>query len=98
MLNTGENYKISFLKQHELQKQSAMKELNDLEKNIQLKKQQLADFEQLLQLLNIQLSQGLTSVTDYLNSVRSYISLQRDIALSEANKLLIINEYNYLNW
>jgi outer membrane protein TolC len=98
LLNTSETYKMSFLKQHELKKQNALKEISNLDKIMFQKKQQMAGFEQLLQLYKVQFGQGQISVIDYLNTVKNYIELQRDIALSEANKLLIINEYNYLNW
>ena len=98
LLNSSENYKTGFIRQHELKKQNTLKEISNLDKLILQKKQQLNGFVQLLQLYKVQLGQGQLSVIDYLNTVKNYLSLQSDIALSETNRMLIVNEYNYLNW
>jgi len=98
LLNTSQNYRTGFLKQHELQKQNALKEISNINGMIAQKAQQLTDYGKLLQVYKLQLAQGQISVTDYLNTVRSYNDLQRDIALAGINKLQVINEYNYLNW
>ncbi len=98
LLNTTETYKASFLKQHDVQKVNAMNKMKALEHIITQKKQQLKDFEEIMNMYKIQLSQGQLSVIDYLNAIRNYNDLLRDTTLAETNKMLAINEYNYLNW
>ena len=59
---------------------------------------QLKNYEKLMELYKTELQTGELQIIDYMNTVKSYTVAQRDLTISETNKMLIINENNYYNW
>ena len=80
--------------------------------NIRNTKQQMAQWQQTILLLDQQIKKqellqdmikgkvvnGQVSVMDYINALQDYIVAQKNRAIAETNYLLYINQYNYYNW
>ena len=91
-----EKQKVS--KQNVIQKDyslSRIKSLNDL---ISLANQQLEQYEKLLGLYKIQLSQAEISVMDYKYLIKEISAKKQETLLLEMEKQVVINAYNYWNY
>ena len=76
---------------------------NQLQEQIQLTKDlviemngQLDQQKQLIDMFKIEIEHGLVRFTDYLVVVNNYINMQHNLAAAEMNRLLLINQLNYL--
>ena len=49
-------------------------------------------------LYKTELQAGTLEIINYMNTIRSYVTLQNELVVNKTNKLLIINESNYYNW
>jgi outer membrane protein TolC len=90
--------KSNFIKQNELRKANILKELDDLEKTYALQQTQSGNYISLINLLQQEISAGLVSVIDYINTLKNYISVKSDLLSIESKRMTLINEYNYRNW
>ncbi len=73
-------------------------QISGTEKSIHMLDEQIKSHEQLLNILKEKIVIGQTSVTDYLVSLQEYATTCRSRAMTETNLLLLINQYNYINW
>lgn len=71
--------------------------LRQSRQNIQLLETQLDNYQRLLTAYRQEFALGQLSVIDYLNVMRTYVSLQQQKVQMETQLLLIINEINYWN-
>ena len=90
------HYKLFFKNQYTSQVQQLNNELS-LSKDITLKlKSQLATAEELLALSKTQLNNGNIAITEFINALKNYNSINRDLNQSQVKMLMILNELNYL--
>lgn len=94
--NTRLSYKSNFRKQYDQQILQLKEELKGMrEVKAQLEKQ-LATSKQLTTSLKAQLETGIIQMTEYLNSIKNFRNINRNLNLVRIQILQIINEMNYL--
>lgn len=93
-----DNYKQNFIIQKNNRQQAILSSLDLIEKKIEIINAQLQNYEKLIGLYKSELQAGNLEIINYMNTIRSYTSLQNDLSVNKTNKLLIINENNYYNW
>jgi outer membrane protein TolC len=94
--NTRLLYKNNLWKQHNQQILQLNEELEGMRKvKAQLEKQ-LATSKQLTASLKAQLETGIIQMTDYINSIKNFRNINRNLNLVTIQILQIINEMNYL--
>jgi len=99
-INLGviDGYRQNFLVQKSNRQQAILSDLKLKEEKINMIRSQLKNYEKLMELYKTELQTGELQIIDYMNTVKSYTVAQRDLTISETNKMLIINENNYYNW
>ena len=65
---------------------------------MELSKEQLKKYDQLIKIYRQELSQGDISVNDFLTTLRTYKSMQDEYLNYYQQKLVTINAFNYWNW
>ncbi len=94
--NTRSLYKNNFIKQYNQQFIQLNEELKGMrEVKAQLEKQ-MATSKQLTASLKAQLETGIIRMTDYINSIKNFRNINRNLNLVSIQILQIINEMNYL--
>lgn len=94
--NTRQGYENNYKNQYFQQIQLLNDELKSLyETTLQLKKQ-LITSDQLVKALKNQLEAGIIQMTEYINAIKSYKSITRNLNLIDNQKLQVINEMNFL--
>jgi hypothetical protein len=94
--NTRLNYQSNFQKQYFQQIQqlsTELKALNDMSSRIQ---DQLSTSDQLVKALKDQLEAGQIQMTEYINAIKNYKNISRNVNLIKIQKLQVINEMNFL--
>ena len=97
-LQVIDNYKQNFIIQKNNRQQAILSSLDLIEKKIEIINSQLRNYEKLIGLYKNELQAGNLEIINYMNTIRSFTSLQNDLSVNKTNKLLIINENNYYNW
>lgn len=77
---------------------SLLRQITSTKKSLTLIDEQLTAHEVLLNMLKDKLVIGQSSITDYIMSLEEYTSTIQKRTRMEADILLLINQYNYLNW
>jgi len=93
-----DNYKQNFIIQKETRLKAILNDIKNIDDKIIAYKLQSSNYESLIELYKAKLNTGQINMIDYLNILKSYLTIKNDLALSETNKLLTINENNYYNW
>jgi outer membrane protein TolC len=75
------------------QLQNELSALNEISARID---NQLNTSDQLVKALKAQLESGIIQITEYINAIKNYKATSRDINLVNIQKLMIINEMNFL--
>ena len=94
--NTRSLYEKNYLKQYNqllLQMNGEIRGMKEVK--VQLEKQ-LATSKQLVSALKAQLESGIIQMTDYINAIKNYRTINRNLNLVSIQMLQIINEMNYL--
>ena len=94
--NSRIHYQDYYYKQYFQQVQQLrdeLKTLNDM--SVQLENQ-LKSSDQLVKALKDQLEAGIILMTDYINALKNFKSINREINLVQVQKLQVINEMNFL--
>jgi hypothetical protein len=89
-------YDFSSRKQYDQQYLRLKGELNGLWELRKQLDEQLEVSDQLVRSLKAELEAGIVRLTDYLNAIKSYRSINHSINLNDIEMLNIINEMNYL--
>lgn len=92
------NYRQNFIIRNQTRLNSILNDLKNIDHKIQSCQLQLNNYEALIDLYKAKLQLGEVKMIDYMNIMRLYVSVNNELSLSEANKLLIINENNFYNW
>ena len=94
--NSRRNYQESYRNQYFQQIQQLYNELRTLNETSIRTEKQLATSDQLIKALKKQLESGIIQMTDYINAIRTFRSINRNIILLNIQKLHVINEMNFL--
>lgn len=94
--NSRLNYQDTYSKQYFQQIQQLtgeFKALNDMSSRMN---EQLATSDQLVKALKDQLEAGIIQMTEYINAIKNFRTINRNINLINVQKLQVINEMNFL--
>ena len=97
-LRVIDNYRQNFIVQKSNRQQAILSELTLIEQKINIIRSKLNNYEKLIELYKIELQNGELQIINFMNIIKSYTIAQHDLAISETNKMLIINNNNYYNW
>ncbi len=92
------NYRQNFIVQKSNRQHAILSDLNLMKQKIEMIRLQLKNYEKLMEIYKNELQTGELDIVNYMNTVKSYTTIQHNLTISETNKLLIINEKNYYNW
>jgi outer membrane protein TolC len=94
--NSRKTYENTYRKQYFQQIQQLTDELKALnEMSVQMENQ-LKTSDQLVKALKEQLEAGIVLMTEYINSIKNYKTINRNLNLINIQKLQVINEINFL--
>lgn len=96
-INTIKNYKHFASTNIELQKQSVILNIQQLQDNLREISVQLKDYKELINLSNKRLNTGDISMIEYLTLLKNFIELRKTYIEKEIALQLEINNYNYWN-
>ncbi len=94
--NSRKAYENTFHNQYYQQFQQLRIELSSLDEMSSRMKAQLATSEQLIKVLKDQLEAGIIQMTEYLNAIKNFRSMNRNLNMVNIQKLQIINEMNFI--
>ncbi len=94
--NTNKNYEANYKKQYSMQFIQLSNELKILNETTIQTENQLNTSGQLVNILKDQLEAGLIQMTDYINAIKNYKTINSSLNLITVQKLQIINEMNFL--
>ena len=94
--NSRSMYEDNFHKQYIQQYQQLSEELRSLNVTSGQIEKQLKTSEELLLALRKQLEAGIIFMTDYINAVKNFKTIKRNLILINIQKLQVINEMNFL--
>jgi len=94
--NTRSNYENYFRNQYFQQIKQLNKDLAAIRETSNQLKVQLISANELITLAKAQLNVGNMQIADFINALKNYITINRDLNQSQINTLQIINELNYL--
>ena len=94
--NSRRVYQDNYRNQYYQQVQQLEEELRSLNETSDRIKKQLDTSDQLVKALKDQLEAGIIMMTDYINAIRNFKSINRNLILINIQKLQIINEMNFL--
>ena len=88
--------KLNYKKQYSMQFMQLSNELKSLNETLDQTENQLKTSGQLVNILKDQLEAGLIQMTEYINAIRNYKTINSSRNLIAVQKLQIINEMNFL--
>ena len=97
-VKTVNGYQTNFFAQNTIRKNQALQEYNAVEDRIKLIESQLEAYKLLMGTYKQELLRGQISVINYINTIKLYVTIQRDLVITRSSRLLLINAYNYWNW
>jgi outer membrane protein TolC len=98
LMKSTQAYKNFFYTQNGVRKNRVLTELKAVTERLVLLEDQLKEYQKLLEFYRQELSRGQISVINYVTTLKSVVSTQRDFVLLQSNKQSLINLYNYWNW
>ncbi len=97
-LNTVSFYRENFIVQNNLRKSQYLSELKGYDDRSNIMQQQLASYIQVLADYNREIQKGQLSVINYITVLKNRTQVAESYYLLQANRLLLMNAYNYYNW
>lgn len=97
-LNTVSFYRENFIVQNNLRKRQYLSELKGYDDRSNIMQQQLTSYIQVLADYNREIQKGQLSVINYITVLKNRTQVAENYYLLRANRLLLINAYNYYNW
>jgi outer membrane protein TolC len=94
--DTRKSYENSYQKQYFQQIQQLTDELKALNEMQSRLDDQLNTSDQLVKALKEQLEAGIIQMTEYINAIKNYKTIYRNINLINVQKLQVVNELNFL--
>jgi outer membrane protein TolC len=90
--------KKNFAIQNEINKNKYLNQINSIDERIQMIEMQLAKYDKLHNIYELELSQGDISVMDFKNLMKDIAGKKQESLLLKMEKLTLINSYNYWNF
>ncbi|MGN6214507.1 TolC family protein [Parafilimonas sp.] len=87
-----------FNQKNESRKNALMQAIRSIDEQLQSIQQQISDYDTLLSYYQRQITNGQSSVIEYITVLRSSAALQFSRIALQTNRLIAINNYNYWNW
>ncbi|SKB74133.1 TolC family protein [Macellibacteroides fermentans] len=97
-LNTVSFYRENFIVQNNLRTRQYLSELKGYDDRSNIMQQQLTSYIQVLADYNREIQKGQLSVINYITVLKNRTQVAENYYLLRANRLLLINAYNYYNW
>lgn len=97
-LNTVSFDRENFIVQNNLRKRQYLSELKGYDDRSNIMQQQLTSYIQVLADYNREIQKGQLSVINYITVLKNRTQVAESYYLLQANRLLLINAYNYYNW
>ena len=97
-LNTVSFYRENFIVQNNLRTSQYLSELKGYDDRSNIMQQQLASYIQVLADYNREIQKGQLSVINYITVLKNRTQVAESYYLLQANRLLLMNAYNYYNW
>lgn len=97
LLKTSQAYKENFLTQNTVRKNNFLEQIKAIDARVRLTETQVLEYDKLLGYYKQELIRGQISVINYVNTVKSAITLENDFITMQINRQLLINTYNYWN-
>ncbi|MFV0467648.1 MAG: TolC family protein [Dysgonomonas sp.] len=97
-LNSVSFYKENFILQNDLKKCQYLSELRGYDESNTILEQQLISYNQVLTDYEKEIQRGQLSIIDYITVLKNRTQVVEKHYLLRANRLLLINAYNYYNW
>ncbi len=94
--NSRKSYENNYRKQYFQQVQQLNNELKELNGMSDQMEKQLKTSDQLLKALKEQLESGNIQMTEYINALKNFKTISRNLNLNNIQKLQVINEMNFL--
>ena len=94
--NSRQGYQNNYKNQYFQQIQLLTDKLKSFDETIQQLEKQLITSDQLVKALRNQLEAGIIQMTEYINAIKNYKSVSRNLNLINNQKLQVINEMNFL--
>jgi outer membrane protein TolC len=94
--NSRRAYEENYKKQYSQKLAQLNNDLKTLTETYAQLEDQLALSDQLVKALKKQLEAGMVLMTDYINAIRNYRSINRNLLVVNLQKLQVINEMNYI--
>lgn len=94
--NSRQVYRSTYFKQYYQQIQQLNDELKNIKEMSIRFEDQLKTSDQLLKAMKDQLESGIIQVTEYINALKNYKTINRNINLLYMQKLQVINDMNFL--
>lgn len=97
-LNTVSLYRENFILQNDLRKNQYLSELKGDDERGSILQKQLELYDQVLSDYNKEIQNGQLSIIDYITVLKNKTQATENYYLLKANRLLLINAFNYYNW
>lgn len=97
-LNTVAINRDNFILQNDLRKSQYLSELKGYDERTGILQKQLSSYYQVLGDYNKEIQKGQLSVINYITVLKNRSQAVENYYLLQANRLLLINAYNYYNW
>ncbi|MBK7653462.1 MAG: hypothetical protein IPJ20_25805 [Flammeovirgaceae bacterium] len=97
LMKSTQAYKNFFYNQNGVRKNRVLTELKAVTERLVILEDQLKEYQKLLEFYKLELSRGQISVINYVTTLKSVMTTQRDFVLLQSNKQSLINLYNYWN-
>ena len=97
LLKTSQSYKENFLNQNAIRKNNLLEQVKAINASVKLTEAQVQEYDKLLGYYKQELIRGQISVINYVNTIKSAITLENDFITMQSNRQLLINTYNYWN-
>jgi hypothetical protein len=98
ILSSIDIYRNNLKVQNEIRCNKCSAAIKDYDTRIKVLNTQLKEYHNLLEMSQKEIKTGLMSVFDYITTLKNIISAEQQKMITEANRRLAINAYNYYNW
>lgn len=90
--------KQNVINQYQTQKDKYLRQIQLIGNQTKIVKEQLSEYQKLVKVYKIKLSQGELSIMDIKNIIRDIASKKQELLLLQMQKKSLINDYNYWNY
>ena len=90
--------KNNFTIQNNLRKSKLLQEIQSFSERILINEKQLSDYDKLINTYKSEVLSGQLSIINFMAVIKNKMLLERDLIVLKAQKLSLINTYNYWNW